>query len=41
MIIVGSMKILPIVGLVITAALCIAADPTWNPGDAAKEAEGG
>ena len=33
------MKILPIVGLVITAGLCIAADPTWNPADAVKEAE--
>src|SRR5215813_1525915 len=33
------MKILPIVGLVIIAGLCIAADPTWNPADAVKEAE--
>lgn len=33
------MKILPIVGLVITARLCIAAEPTWNPADAVKEAE--
>ena len=33
------MKILLIVGLVITAGLCIAAGPTWNPADAVKEAE--
>jgi hypothetical protein len=33
------MKILGIVALAVTIGLCIAADPTWNPADAAKEAE--
>ena len=33
------MKILRILGLAVAAGLCIAADPTWNPADAAKEAE--
>jgi hypothetical protein len=33
------MKILGILAVTVAAGLCIAADPTWNPGDAAKEAE--
>ena len=33
------MKILRILGLAVAAGLCIAANPTWNPADAAKEAE--
>ena len=33
------MKILPVLALAIAAGLCIAADPTWNPADAVKEAE--
>ena len=33
------MKILRVPGLVIAAAFCIAADPSWNPADAIKEAE--
>ena len=33
------MKILSILALAVTTGLCIAADPTWNPADAAKEAE--
>ena len=33
------MKILRILALAVTTGLCIAADPTWNPADAAKEAE--
>jgi len=33
------MKILGIVALAVPIGLCIAADPTWNPADAAKEAE--
>jgi hypothetical protein len=33
------MKILRILGLAVAAGLCIAADPIWNPADAAKEAE--
>ena len=33
------MKILGILALAVAAGLCIAADPTWNPADAAKEAE--
>jgi len=33
------MKILPVLALTIAAGLCIAADPTWNPADAVKEAE--
>jgi hypothetical protein len=32
------MKILGIVALAVTTGHCIAADPTWNPADAAKEA---
>ena len=33
------MKILCILALAVTSGLCVAADPTWNPADAAKEAE--
>jgi hypothetical protein len=33
------MKILGILALAVAAVVCIAADPTWNPADAAKEAE--
>jgi hypothetical protein len=33
------MKILRILAVTVAAGLCIAADPTWNPADAAKEAE--
>ena len=33
------MKILCILALAVTTGLCVAADPTWNPADAAKEAE--
>ena len=33
------MKILPILPLAIAAGFCVAADPTWNPADAVKEAE--
>ncbi len=33
------MKILRILGLAVAAGLCIGADPTWNPNNAAKEAE--
>ena len=33
------MKWFSVVGLVISAGLCIAANPTWNPADAAKDAE--
>ena len=33
------MKILGILALAVTTGLCIAADPTWNPADAAKEAD--
>jgi len=33
------MKVLRILALAVTTGLCIAADPTWNPADAAKEAE--
>ena len=33
------MKILRIFALAVTTGLCIAADPTWNPADAVKEAE--
>ena len=32
-------KILCILGLALTAGLCIAAEPSWNPADAVKEAE--
>jgi hypothetical protein len=33
------MKILPILALAIAAGFSVAADPTWNPDSAAKEAE--
>ena len=33
------MKTLRILALALAAGLCIAADPTWNPADAVKEAE--
>jgi hypothetical protein len=33
------MKILRILAVAVAAGLCIAADPIWNPADAAKEAE--
>jgi hypothetical protein len=33
------MKCLDTVVFVLLAALCIAAEPTWNPADAVKEAE--
>ena len=33
------MKILRIFALAVTTEFCIAADPTWNPADAVKEAE--
>src|SRR5258705_8080199 len=33
------MKIFPVLFLVFIAASCFGADPKWNPGDAAKEAE--
>ena len=33
------MKISRILALAVAAGLCIAANPTWNPADAVKEAE--
>ena len=33
------MKIFHVFGLALVAACCVAADPTWNPADAVKEAE--
>ncbi len=33
------MKILCILGLFLVAGSCVAAEPTWNPADAVKEAE--
>src|SRR5215831_16039769 len=33
------MKILPVLAAAVVPLLCFAADPTWNPADAAKEAE--
>src|SRR5947207_9724429 len=33
------MKILRILGIFLVAACCVAAEPTWNPTDAVKEAE--
>ena len=33
------MKISCVLGSVVVAVLCIAADPSWNPADAVKEAE--
>ena len=34
-----NMKTLRLLSIFLLAALCIAADPTWNPADAVKEAE--
>ena len=34
-----AMKILTVLGSALVAVVCIAADPTWNPADAVKEAE--
>jgi hypothetical protein len=33
------MKVLRVLVIVILAGCCIAADPTWNPADAVKEAQ--
>ena len=33
------MKILRVLAFAVVAGLCFAADPTWNPADAVKEAE--
>src|SRR5215831_20011814 len=33
------MKILPVLAAAFVPILCFAADPTWNPADAVKEAE--
>src|SRR6266487_2456590 len=33
------MKILRILGIFLVAGCCVAAEPTWNPADAVKEAE--
>ena len=33
------MKILRVLPIALLASYCMAADPTWNPADAAKEAE--
>jgi len=33
------MKILRILGMFLVAGCCVAAEPTWNPADALKEAE--
>lgn len=33
------MKILRVIATILLAGYCFAADPTWNPADAAKEAE--
>ena len=33
------MKILHVLAIVLLARCCIAAEPTWNPADAVKEAE--
>lgn len=35
----GQMKIFCSIVLVLVSGYCIAADPTWNPADAVKEAE--
>ena len=34
-----AMKILSVLSSALVAVVCIAADPTWNPADATKEAE--
>jgi hypothetical protein len=39
MILSASMKVLSILGVFLLAGYCIAAEPTWNPADAVKEAE--
>jgi hypothetical protein len=39
MILSASMKVLSILGVFLLAGYCIAADPTWNPAEAVKEAE--
>ena len=33
------MKILLLLGIFLVGGCCVAAEPTWNPGDAVKEAE--
>jgi hypothetical protein len=33
------MKILRVLSLALVAVFCVAADPSWNPADAVKEAE--
>ena len=33
------MRMLCVLGLVLVAVFCVAADPSWNPADAVKEAE--
>jgi hypothetical protein len=33
------MKVLHILGIFLVAGCCVAAEPTWNPADAVKEAE--
>jgi hypothetical protein len=33
------MKVFSILSVVLVAACCVGAEPTWNPADAAKEAE--
>ena len=33
------MKILRVLNLALVAVFCVAAEPTWNPADAVKEAE--
>jgi hypothetical protein len=35
----GQMKLLCILMLALVSGLCVAAEPTWNPADAVKEAE--
>ena len=35
----GQMKIFCSIALLLVTGYCIAADPTWNPADAVKEAE--
>ena len=39
MILSASMKVLSLLGVFLLAGYCIAAEPTWNPADAVKEAE--
>jgi len=33
------MKLFSVLGSALVAVVCVAADPTWNPADAVKEAE--